>query len=101
MVSSVQQYIDAVAQLHACGENSLVSVILFGSVASGASSESSDVDLILVLPNVLPNEATLDDRRRLREAVSDLEIKHGLRSPTSRRKNPLEMFAEHAGGDAH
>jgi predicted nucleotidyltransferase len=97
MASSVQQYIDAVAQLHACGENSLVSVILFGSAASGAFSESSDVDLILVLPN----EAAMDDRRRLREAVSDLEITHGLRLPASRRKNLLEMFAEHAGGEAH
>ena len=66
MASSVQQYIDAVAQLRACGENSLVSLILFGSAASGAFSESSDVDLILVLPN----EAALEDRRRLREAVS-------------------------------
>jgi len=97
MASSVQQYIDAVAQLHASGENSLVSVILFGSAASGAFSESSDVDLILVLPN----EAAMDDRRRLREAVSDLEITHGLRLPASRRKNLLEMFAEHAGGEAH
>ena len=97
MASSVQQYIDAVAQLHACGENSLVSVIFFGSAATGAISESSDVDLILVLPN----EASLDDRRRLREAVSDLEITHGLRLPASRRKNFLEMFAEHAGGEAH
>src|SRR5271154_6121718 len=97
MVSSVQQYIDAVAQLHACGENSLVSVILFGSAASGAFSESSDVDLILVLRN----EASLDDQHRLREAVSDLEITHGLRLPASRRKNALEMFAEHAGGEAH
>jgi len=97
MASSVQQYIDAVAQLHTCGGNSLVSVILFGSAASGAFSASSDVDLILVLPN----EAALDDRRRLREAVSDLEITHGLRLPASRRKNLLEMFAEHAGGEAH
>jgi predicted nucleotidyltransferase len=97
MTSSVQQYIDAVAQLHACGENSLVSVILFGSAASGAFSETSDVDLILVLPN----EAALEDRRRLREAVSDLEVTHGLRLRESRRKNPLEMFAEHAGGEAH
>jgi predicted nucleotidyltransferase len=97
MASSVQQYIDAVAQLHAFGENSLVSVILFGSAASDAFSESSDVDLILVLPN----EASLEDRRRLREAVSNLEVTHGLRLPASRRKNQLEMFAEHAGGDAH
>jgi predicted nucleotidyltransferase len=51
-------------------------VILFGSAASGAFSESSDVDLVLVLPN----EAALEDRRRLREAVSDLEVAHGLRS---------------------
>jgi predicted nucleotidyltransferase len=97
MAGKVQQYIAAVAQLHACRQNSLVSVILFGSAASGAFSESSDVDLILVLPN----EAALDDRRRLREAVSDLEITHDLRLPASRRKNLLEMFAEHAGGEAH
>jgi predicted nucleotidyltransferase len=97
MTSSVQRYIDAVAQLQACGENSLVSVILFGSAASGAFSESSDVDLILVVPN----EADLEDRRRLREAVSDLEVSHGLRLPASRRKNLLEIFAEHAGGEAH
>jgi predicted nucleotidyltransferase len=97
MARSVQRYIDAIAQLRVCGENSLVSVILFGSAASGALSESSDVDLILVLPN----EASLDDRCRLREAVSDLEITHGLRAPASRRKNLLEMFAEHAGGEAH
>jgi predicted nucleotidyltransferase len=97
MARSIQQHMDAVAQLHACGENSLVSVILFGSAASGAFSESSDVDLILVLPN----EAALDDRLRFRKTVSDLEIMHGIRLPSSRRKNPLEMFAEHAGGEAH
>ena len=34
MTSRVQQYIDAVAQLHVCGENSLVSLILFGSAAT-------------------------------------------------------------------
>lgn len=97
MARSVQQYIDAVRRLPGCGEKSLVSVILFGSAASGALSESSDVDLILVLPN----EATLEDRRRLREAVSDLEIRHGLRMPERRRKNLLEKFAEHATGEAH
>jgi predicted nucleotidyltransferase len=97
MASRVQQYLDAVAQLHPSGVSSLVSVILFGSAASGGFSESSDVDLIIVLPD----EATLEDRRRLRGVVADLEITHGLRLPSNRRKNPLEMFAEHAGGDAH
>jgi hypothetical protein len=97
MANRVQQYLDAIAQLHVGGVISLVSVILFGSAASGVFSESSDVDLILVLPN----NAALEDRRRLRAAVSDLEITHGLRLPTSRRKNQIEMFAEHAGGEAH
>jgi predicted nucleotidyltransferase len=76
-----------------CGVCSLVSIILFGSAASGAFSDSSDVDLIIVLPD----EATPEDRRRLREVVSDLEITHSLRLPATRSKNPLEMFAEHAG----
>jgi hypothetical protein len=92
----VQQYLDAVAQLH-CGVSSLASVILFGSAASGALSESSDVDLIIVLPD----SATAEDRRRLHGAISGLDIAHGLRLPASRRKNPLEKFAEHTGGDAH
>ena len=97
MANRVQQYLDAVAQLHADGGISLVSVILFGSAASGAFSESSDVDLIIVIPD----ETTQEDRRLLRGAVTDLEIRHGLRSPESRPKNPLEIFAEHAGGHAH
>jgi len=72
-------------------------MILFGSAASGAVSESSDVDLILVIPN----ETSPEDRLLLHRAVIDLEISHGLRSPESRPKNPLELFAEHSGGHAH
>jgi hypothetical protein len=97
MASRVQQYLDGVAQLHPGGVISLVSVILFGSAASGAFSESSDVDLIIVIPD----ETSPEDRRLLRGAVTDLEIMHGLRFPESRPKNPLEKFAEHAGGHAH
>jgi predicted nucleotidyltransferase len=97
MASRVQQYLDAVAHLHPGGVTSLVSVILFGSAASGAFSESSDVDLIIVIPD----ETSSEDRRLLRVAVTDLEIKHGLRFPESRNRNLLERFAEHAGGHAH
>ena len=98
MANRVQQYLDAVSQLRLCVASPLVSVILCGSQAvGGAISETSDVDLILVLPN----EATAEDRRRVSVAVADLEIAHGLRSPASRTKNPLEKFAEHAGGDDH
>jgi predicted nucleotidyltransferase len=97
MAGRAQGYLDAVAKLHPLGVSSLVSVILFGSAASGGFSESSDVDLIIVVPD----EATPEDRRRLRGAVADLEITHGLRLPSSRRKNQLELFAEHAWGEAH
>ena len=97
MANRVQQYLDAVAQLHDGRTISLVSVILFGSAASGALSESSDVDLIIVIPN----ETSQQDRRLLRDAVTRLEIRHGLRSPDPQPRNPLEMFAEHAGGHAH
>jgi hypothetical protein len=97
MANRVQQYLDAVGQVHAGGVISLVSVILFGSAASGAFSESSDVDLILVIPD----ETSQEDRRLLCRAVTNLEITHRLRLPESRSKNPLEMFAEHAGGQAH
>ena len=97
MANRVQQYLDAVAQLHTSGVFSLVSVILFGSAASGVFSVSSDVDIIIVIPD----ETSQEDRRLLRGAVTDLEIRHGLRLPEGRPKNPLEMFAEHAGGHAH
>jgi hypothetical protein len=97
MANRVPGYLDEVAQLHAGGVTSLVSVILFGSAASGAFSESSDVDLIIVIPD----DTSQEDRRLLRCAVTYLEIVHGLRLPESRTKNPLEMFAEHAGGHAH
>jgi hypothetical protein len=97
MASRVQQYLDGVAQLHPGGVTSLVSVILFGSAAGGAFSETSNVDLIIVIPD----ETSPEDRRLLHGAVTDLELMHGLRIPDGRRKNPLEKFAEHAGGDAH
>jgi hypothetical protein len=97
MATRVQQYLDALAQLHYDGVSSLVSIILFGSSATGATSGSSDVDLIIVLPD----QANADARHRLRGLVADLEINHGFRVPANPPKNPLELYMEHAGGDAH
>ena len=97
MASRAQQYLDGIAQLHSRGTTSLVNVILFGSVAGGAFSEASDVDLLIVISD----ETVPEDRRLLRNAVRDLEIMQGLRLPESRPRNPLEMFAEHAGGHGH
>jgi len=97
MGNRVQQYLDAVAQLHQSEVISLVSVILFGSAACGTSVESSDVDLIIVIPNGTSQK----NRSLIRDAVSELEIRHGFRSPEMRPKNSLERFAEHAGGHSH
>ena len=97
MESRVQQYLDGVTQLRSNSAISLTSVILFGSAVRGAFSQSSDVDLILVIPDATSQE----DRPHLRAEVTELEIMHGLRSPESPRKRRLETFAEHAGGHAH
>jgi hypothetical protein len=97
MARCVQQYLDGVTQLRTGGVSSLVSVILFGSAANGSFSESSDVDLIIVVPE----ESSPEDKRFLRRAVTELEVRHGLRLPESRPRNLLEMFAENATGHAH
>ena len=97
MANRLKRYLDAVAQVRAGGVTSLVSVILFGSAASGVLSEASDVDLIIVIPD----GTSEPDRRILRGMVADIEIMHGLRLPESRLRNPLETFADRAAGHAH
>jgi predicted nucleotidyltransferase len=97
MENRVQQYLDEVAQLHRSGASSLVSLILFGSAASGAFSQSSDVDLIIVTHN----ETSQGAMRLLLVAVKELEIRYGFRSPVSRPQKALESFAARAGGHAH
>ncbi len=97
MADRIQQFVEAIAQLQAGGTIALVSVILFGSAANGSSTDSSDVDLILVLPD----QTSAEDRKLFRGVVTELECTHGFRSRASRRKNPLEKFAEHAGGHGH
>jgi predicted nucleotidyltransferase len=87
----VQAYLDAIVGTCAEGEPALVSVILFGSAATGGFSGTvSDVDLILVLQT----GATPEDRRRLRGGVVSLEILHGMRERTARSPGALESFME-------
>jgi predicted nucleotidyltransferase len=73
----VQTYLDHIVRSCAQIEQPLVSMILFGSAASGGFSNVSDVDLIIVVPN----ETTADARSRLRAEVARLEIVHGFRPP--------------------
>jgi predicted nucleotidyltransferase len=93
----VQAYIAAVVRTCAEGDIALVSVILFGSAATGGfSGTASDVDLILVLPD----GASPEDRRRLRDSVTSLEIIHGLRQ-TPNRPGILETFVERVSANDH
>lgn len=69
----------------------LISLVLFGSAATGGySSAISDVDLLLVLRD----DVNVEDRRRVRDAVSVLEARHGLAKPRSHRPGVLEAFAD-------
>jgi hypothetical protein len=71
--------------------DTLDSVILFGSATTGGYSAAvSDVDLLLVLQD----GATAENRRRVREAVSELEAYHGLAKPRPHRPGALEVFAD-------
>jgi predicted nucleotidyltransferase len=87
----VQAYLEAIIRMCAEGESTLVSVILFGSTATGGFSGAvSDVDLILVLTD----GASADERRRLRGEVERLEILHGLREARSRPPGALETLVD-------
>jgi predicted nucleotidyltransferase len=88
----VQSYLDELVRTCAQIEQPLVSVILFGSAASGGFSNVSDVDLIIVVPD----GTTSDGRSKLRAEVVRLEIAHGFRPP--RPVGPLQTRVERAVG---
>ncbi len=96
MPPRVQAYLDAVIETCAASDCPPVSVILFGSaVAGGFSGTVSDVDLILVLPNSASRESQL----RLRTAIRELEILHGMAS--ARRPGALESLVNRITGSDH
>jgi hypothetical protein len=87
----VQAYLEAIFQLGAKPGSELVSVILFGSAATGGfSTQVSDVDLILVLRD----DAIQKDRRRWLDEVARLEGQHGCRDARARPRRALEEFVE-------
>jgi predicted nucleotidyltransferase len=91
---AVGHYIAAVVA--ACGESGqLVSVVVFGSSATGGYQESvSDVDLLLVLSD----GASAGDRERIHDIVAELELRHGVAKRASLRDgrfaSALTRFAE-------
>jgi predicted nucleotidyltransferase len=86
----VQTYLEALVEAGALDRAPLVSVVLFGSATKAGSSEVSDVDLIIVVPD----DATRTQRRRLAEDVARLEALHGLRPATTHSPGGLRTFIE-------
>jgi hypothetical protein len=75
-----------------------VSVVLFGSAAIGGfSTIASDVDLILVVPD----NASEDEKRRLRDDVERIEALHGFRESPARQRGALEAFVEKTTANVH
>jgi predicted nucleotidyltransferase len=84
----LEAYLAAVRQMCAEEANRIVSLILFGSAATGGfSGETSDVDLILIVQD----GASQQLRRQIGERVISLETVYGLREP-ARRRGALEAI---------
>lgn len=75
--AQVAGYLDDVGRLADGQVHPIVSVLVFGSVAVGGFSGSSDVDLVVVLADGAPREAIQAAGREL----AALETRHGLREP--------------------
>jgi predicted nucleotidyltransferase len=87
----LEAYLTDVVLACAAQGGALASLVLFGSAATGGYSPAiSDVDLLLVLRD----SVNAEDRRRLRDAVSELEARHGLAKAKSQRPGVLEAFAD-------
>ena len=86
----VQAYLEALVRTCGGSGRALVSIVLFGSLATGGfSAKASDVDLILIVSDGTSEE----DRRRLREAVECVEALHGFRENDGPQSS-LEAFVE-------
>jgi predicted nucleotidyltransferase len=90
----VRSYVDAVVRNCAEIARGAVSVVLFGSGARGGLSAASDVDLILVVPD----DATAEDTRRLRDVIARLEAACGFRCATPATPGALKARVERAVG---
>ena len=86
----VQAYLEALVRECLDSRPGLVSIVLFGSLATGGfSAKASDVDLILIVSDGTSEE----DRRRLREAAERIEALHGFRENDGPQSS-LEAFVE-------
>jgi hypothetical protein len=92
---AVRAYLADVIATCTTQDGSLMSLVLFGSAGTGGYVATvSDVDLLLVLRD----DADQAERHRIRDAVAELEVRHGLAKTRPRRggaiANTLRRFAE-------
>jgi len=92
LLPRVQSHLDELVRTCAQIKQPLVSVILFGSAASGRISSASDVDVMIVVPD----GTTLEAKRELGAQVARLEIAHGFRP--ARRAGALQARIERSVG---
>jgi hypothetical protein len=92
----VQAYLDAIVETCADGGGALVSVILFGSAATGGFSGTvSDVDLILVLLD----SANSEDLHRVHADIARIEAAHGFGKEPARPAGALDALLDRVTGN--
>jgi predicted nucleotidyltransferase len=82
--SRLRAYLADIVDAGTTRGGSLVSLVLFGSAATGGYAPPiSDIDLLLVVED----HADEAERRRIRDAVAELEVRHGFASFASFAKS--------------
>ena len=90
LATGVAAYLADVVAACAAPAGPLVSLVLFGSAATGGYTASiSDVDLLIVLRD----DTAAAERCRVRDAVAALEARHGLAKPPRRGPAPARALA--------
>jgi predicted nucleotidyltransferase len=90
LVPPVDAYLEDVIRICTTPDRLVLSLVLFGSAATGGYAAAvSDVDLLVVLRD----DASAEDRRYVRDRIDALEQHHGLAKPRSQRRSALERFA--------
>jgi len=74
----IQAYLGDLINVCAHVGQPLVSIVLFGSAASGGFSDVSDVDVLVVVPADTKSES----KRSLQAEIARLEVAHGFRPAT-------------------
>ena len=93
---SIKDYLDAVYKIADARSRDIVSILIFGSAATGGFSYAlSDVDLMIVLAD----HVSRDIRDNIRDELSALERQHGLSElPKGRRRNFYAICDQKIGG---